>query len=725
MPQQALLTPSGSPAGNMDPVMLLNIWALTFQLENPKNKIISAGMGKPTFLATETILAAIEHWNNFGKKTEQALKLNLLMQSITTRSNESQQSPGKTEKKELTNPPSDFLKNTIEQIVELRATIDYGHPQGDEENRKLMATALTKWYGSAVQIKSKNILFTVGGVAALYAIFNVINEHNPSGRIITPNPHYPLYAGKKGENRLHYINVMKNPGYKLTAASLSKAIAEANTLAKMDKGAISAFLFCDPNNPLGTVISKTEWKKIAEVLRQTPDVPIILDEAYAEMRFSEDGTSLLQAAPDLAHRIILIRSATKGLSAAGERMAVAVVFDEALMQKLVTETISFSGHAPRSHQAIYAKAMQNYKSESIEFYQTQVALVADRLKAIGAAMPDPNYKTEATFYVLADLSDLMDLPLSENAKRVLGHEKKYIETDIDITYALLFEKNLMISPLSFSGVDPSLGYMRITCSTGCNTLLELTNRLENSLVEARQLKKNMLLEKLDAILQNLHLASSSSTIEIKEKITSLQEKLSLIRSPQGLEVACESPASEKKSRALLLKEEITELQKLLFKAETIYLQVKTPEKNIEWAIVKVQNHYRHNKSNVERNSLFSTHWRKAVNKNITNESLQRSLFSLPVAKRDPRTEFPFWGQYLRENSSQMIEELSGILQRNILREQAQPLEILESPEQHRISPSAALLSCQQFGASAVLPNPVSLTADNDFEEEFSLPCLLL
>ncbi|MFX7739893.1 aminotransferase class I/II-fold pyridoxal phosphate-dependent enzyme, partial [Acinetobacter baumannii] len=78
----------------------------------------------------------------------------------------------------------------------------------------------------------------------------------------------------------------------------------------------------DPNNPLGTIIEDSELYSIAEILRKHTDILIILDEAYAEMRLDgQQHMSLLRIAPDLSSRIVLMRSATKALSAAGERMA--------------------------------------------------------------------------------------------------------------------------------------------------------------------------------------------------------------------------------------------------------------------------------------------------------------------------------------------------------------------------------------------------------------------
>lgn len=161
------------------------------------------------------------------------------------------------------------------------------------------------------------------------------------------------------------------------------------------------------------MLGEKELKKIAKVLRAYPELTIILDEAYAEMVL--DGTqhvSLLKVAPDLKKRIILMRSATKGLSAAGERMAVTMAFNNQLMNSILQHSIRTYGHAPRSLQIAYAETMKNFNDEDRiklnNFYREKVDYVKKRLADMGAAMPDPEYQVTSTFYILGDLSELRE-----------------------------------------------------------------------------------------------------------------------------------------------------------------------------------------------------------------------------------------------------------------------------------------------------------------------------
>lgn len=128
--------------------------------------------------------------------------------------------------------------------------------------------------------------------------------------------------------------------------------------------------------------------------------------------------------------------------------------------------------------------------------------VIARLKKMGAAMPDPLYRVEATFYVLADFSDMFGLPLPKEAARVL-QKTGIVETDEDLAYYLLFEDYLMVTPLSYFGLSKHDGFMRITCSGRENELCDLMDRLERRLFESRKRIKNFLLEKINHRLPEL------------------------------------------------------------------------------------------------------------------------------------------------------------------------------------------------------------------------------
>lgn len=344
--------------------------------------------------------------------------------------------------------------------------IDYGHTQGEEEYRDMVAQAINREYGLTNKYQAEDVLFTVGGISSLQNIFYVLRTLNPEDVIVTPMPYYPNYYGNQGNgesNNLHIINLIDCKTAKLTSQCLN------SSLAQLKGKNISAFLFCDPNNPMGTTVGLEEWKSIAKVLQDYPHSYIILDEAYAEMVFQGPHESLIKAAPDLINRIILIRSATKGLSAAGERMAVTITKNKGIMNMMVTHNTMRILHVPKSHQHAYAYALnrvtyQDYK-EIAAYYYPKVMYIYDALKELGFTPKDMDYKPNSTFYVVADLNFLIGQPLTPEAQKILCDNKSgKIESDTDIAVYLLTKYHLALAPLSFFGVDSKKGWLRITCS---------------------------------------------------------------------------------------------------------------------------------------------------------------------------------------------------------------------------------------------------------------------
>lgn len=432
--------------------MILYQWALILQQEG--HPIIMAGIGKPTYpINIDFVESNLAYWKELHEKSLLARKY-----------------------------VSDTAYQEHDPIVDLNAVIDYGEPQGDYICRDMIAKSLSESFKNKITVGPENIIFTVGGSSALYNIFKILNKRKPNGLMVTSFPYYALYAGPEEINNLYPIPVMETSGYRLTADILKTTLKKAEIEAHNQNTSLSAFILCNPNNPLGTVLDENELKEIAEILRSYPDMYIILDEVYAEICFSDIAfVSLLEAAPDLKEKIIMMRSGTKAISAAGERIAIAVSFDKKFMHELVVENVNTTSHASRSTQLAFAHALSKMNLQELNqirnYYEPQVRYVENRLKSMGIAMPDTEYNVQGGIYVLADLRILLGMEIPESAVYVLNKKGK-IENDYEIAFSLLFEHHIMLTPLSTCGISPEKCYFRITCTMGIPKLKELLDRIE-------------------------------------------------------------------------------------------------------------------------------------------------------------------------------------------------------------------------------------------------------
>ncbi len=617
-----LLTPEGKPAGSIDRIMLLALWEKKLREEKHSTRpaMIAAGMGKPTFPISQfAVQSAINYWNQALSKTQEA--------------------------RHLLSGADSSDAGARNRIAKIFAAIDYGNPRGDFVARVKISQALTRWYGNKLEIEPQHVLFTVGGAGALSSIFTVINKRFPNSYILTPFPHYSLYVGSQRQNKLYPINVMQEKGYRLTAAILDRALKAAMQQAQQEGSRVSAILLCDPNNPLGTALDVEELQKIVAVLKQYPDLLIILDEAYSEMRWTgEQFLSLLRVAPELKDRIILMRSATKALSAAGERMAVTIAFNDDLMADLIQENVNVYGHAPRSLQFAFAEAME--KLDAIElnnlrnYYKPQVDYVTKRLLHMGAAMPDRHYQVEGAFYIVADFSDLLGEQIFPDAARALNKSGK-VTTDEELIYSLLFDDGVMIAPLSYFGLSHRLGYVRITCSAGESELEELMNRLEKRLCIARHNKQIQFEQQLAVILKQLQEVSKSKAIELQQLAT------------QALGYQVE----QKEINALALKNSNQVLLRILRNAKLELSRYDSEMKHE--AALKIQSLFRGYQGRKQKKDWqieITERWRKCVNSYFDCQQERAALYRWTPSKR---LSFLPWKEYLHnayEKSSLTLEE---------------------------------------------------------------------
>ncbi|MDP3267875.1 MAG: aminotransferase class I/II-fold pyridoxal phosphate-dependent enzyme [Legionella sp.] len=593
-----MLTPEGQSGDETDKIMLLAMWTNTLKNEagdKAVKEIISAGMGKPTFpINMHTVTAYLSYW----KVIESLVKT---------------------------------AQENLEKNAE-SAALDYGDPRGDADPRKIMAEAMTKWYklSAEQQITPDNILFTVGGAGALRVIFESFNRmyhDTPKYRVITPFPHYSLYSDN--QHQLHPIDVMKEPGYQLTAKALEASIKSAYKLAEKDHNYPKVFLLSNPSNPLGTIIPEEELKKIAVVLRQYPDIKIVVDEAYAEMAWkSTKIPSFLDAAPDLRDRTVILRSATKALSAAGERMAVIMAFQPDLMTAFRNKNIGTIGHAPRSAQLAYALTMSQFSSEEHtklhDFYKPKVDFVFNRVREIGIAMPDPSYTVEGTFYVLADLSDLLGTDIPEEATRALGKSKTgKITTSEELIYSLLFKEGIMLAPGCYFGMPEKTGFVRITCSGKHEELKEMMDRLESVILQVRQEENSRLRKEFNILSAELAAVDPGARQILDQRYEHVPGESNNV--------------FDLKQTNQLLKELVSDTR--------IALKRATPEGRQQAALV-IKSFLSKAKSHEKAEKFQKTmdiEWRNFVNQNMTDGPLKNHFLNL--SEQEKQTFKP-WVDYL-------------------------------------------------------------------------------
>ena len=95
---------------------------------------------------------------------------------------------------------------------------------------------------------------------------------------------------------------MDEPEHSLTAEAIKSTFENTELELAKTGGKIAAMLICNPNNPMGTVLSKNEWENIIDFFIKYPDCKIIVDEAYDELR-NKRSYALLSIIDKMATKI--------------------------------------------------------------------------------------------------------------------------------------------------------------------------------------------------------------------------------------------------------------------------------------------------------------------------------------------------------------------------------------------------------------------------------------
>lgn len=375
---------------------------------------------------------------------------------------------------------ADALKAVEELYKNSPDVFGYGTiPLGEEVYRTQAAKGFSNEYGT--EFTASDIIFTQGGQFGIAATFYLIEKLYPNSYILAPKPwylnHYDI-SGMFGANgfsaipnndKFIGIDALKNENKKVSFKQLKNAAEQAKKQGKN----IGAFLFCNPSNPLGTVYRKEDWEGISEIFDIIPDVPIILDEAFAEVIFNKNyNISLIQAHPKLKDRIILMRSGTKALGFPGERFAVMAV-----PQKYLPIYTSFQsrllGNPSLSLQAGMGKAMEVMneakKGKISDYYSANYRFLKERLEKLDCCkiVCEP----EGGFYSLYDFSSLKGMKISERAKQILGNGADEVSNDVELAISLMVGGNsngkngVATIPASAFGIDAKKLILRISHSS--------------------------------------------------------------------------------------------------------------------------------------------------------------------------------------------------------------------------------------------------------------------
>ena len=269
--------------------------------------------------------------------------------------------------------------------------IPYGQSQGSQE---LIVSFLKYYRGLGYKfLKPENIQITAGGSEAIsMAFFSIANAGD---EILVFEPFYANYNGFAAVNSVRLVPVP-------TSISDGFHFPDRKTIEKYISARTRAIIICNPNNPTGTVYSRSEVEMLISVARDR-NLFFMSDEVYRE--FTYDGrrhVSALDYMKDDPERVILLDSLSKRYSVCGIRIGALVSLNKNLMAgslRIAQGRLS-SGYVDQKIAERMDSVPEGYLNHVRLEYDRRRIILYEGLRSIpGVTVPKP----EGAFYVIAGL----------------------------------------------------------------------------------------------------------------------------------------------------------------------------------------------------------------------------------------------------------------------------------------------------------------------------------
>lgn len=302
----------------------------------------------------------------------------------------------------------------------------------------------------------------VVSTGAKQTIFNAaLALLNPGDEAVIPAPFWLSYPDmvRLAEGVPVLVPSTEAQGFIVSPEALEAAFTSRTKLC----------FFNSPSNPTGAVYTRAQLSAVAEVLRRHPRVVIIADEIYE--RFTYEGAefvSILDVAPDLADRTLIINGCSKTYAMTGLRLGWGLG-PKGLIKAIATIQGQSTSNASAPIQMGALAAIQGDQgavATMLKAFDGRRRFVIEHLRAMpGVSCFDP----QGAFYAFPRVADLLQHRLPDG--RPLG------SVDALCTY-LLDQYALVAVPGGPFGAEE---HLRLSYATDLDTLERGLDRMAEGL----------------------------------------------------------------------------------------------------------------------------------------------------------------------------------------------------------------------------------------------------
>jgi aspartate aminotransferase len=347
-------------------------------------------------------------------------------------------------------------------VAAMKAALDRGETRYTDVPgiRDLRAAIADRTSRPGATYGANDVVVSAGAKQAIFnALLAVMNEGD-EGVVLAP--YWLSYADmiRIAGGRVVTVDTREEDGFVPDAAKIEAALTPRTKLLVMNS----------PSNPAGAFYRRQDLEAIASVLRRHEGVLILSDDIYGRFLFGETPLSLLDVAPDLAPRTIVVDGCSKTYAMTGLRVGWAVGPKPIIsaMTKLQGQSTS-NVCTPAQYAALAAlTGDQGFVARMLESFDARRRFVVGRLRAI------PNvtcFDPKGAFYVFPSLERYVGRRLPDGST---------VDDAFSICGHLLHAHGLVVVP---GGPFGMRNHVRLSFATDMATLARGIDRLRAGLLE--------------------------------------------------------------------------------------------------------------------------------------------------------------------------------------------------------------------------------------------------
>ena len=225
-------------------------------------------------------------------------------------------------------------------------------------------------------------------------------------------------------------------------------------------------IFSSPSNPAGSVLSKEQLKKVAEIVAKNPQMVIVSDEIYEHINFEGQHISISQF-KEIRDQLVIINGVSKGFAMTGWRLGYMVgpVNIVAACDKLQGQFTSGANHIAQWAAVEALTGDMKPTQEMVQTFKTRRDLMVSLLSEIPGLEID---RPKGAFYLFPRISNFL-------GKTIQGVE---IKDSMDFCSVILDHALVSLVPGVAFGMDD---HVRISYASSEKDLREAVKRIKEVL----------------------------------------------------------------------------------------------------------------------------------------------------------------------------------------------------------------------------------------------------